>query len=207
MGKHQARCPARRLPGGRPISVNLEDFLNAMRRLYRTISVWKAADVVKFGNKSHYKLLVTPDESLVLRIHRVHAIQGHWRKGKSSPTRPTSASPSRGLGFWITAGTGSWQRGHSLHPQKLFIHAEAGIHIPPVFCQLEIACLPWALQARRGRTYHGESSSPQAPEGAGRPHVLHQPKDDVCPARRTGVGPSDELGRQVPAMALHTKKV
>ena len=53
------------------LSVDFEHFMNAMRRLYRTISVSKVADIVKFGNRSRSELFVTSDESLGLRIHHI----------------------------------------------------------------------------------------------------------------------------------------
>ena len=61
------------------LSVDFEDFMEAMKKVYRSITVAKVADVAKIGTNNRFEILASPDESLGLRFRRIRAIQGHWR--------------------------------------------------------------------------------------------------------------------------------
>ena len=53
------------------MSVEFDEFVEAMKKVYRSINAAKIADVAKFGNKNRFKIFTSPDESLGLRFHRI----------------------------------------------------------------------------------------------------------------------------------------
>ena len=68
------------------MSVEFDEFVEAMKKVYCSINAAKIADVAKFGNKNGFEIFASPDESLGLRFHRIRAIQGHWRMVMSIDT-------------------------------------------------------------------------------------------------------------------------
>ena len=68
------------------MSVEFDEFVEAMKKVYRAINVAKIAEVAKFGTKNRFETYGSPDESLGLRFHRIRAIQGHWRIVMSNDT-------------------------------------------------------------------------------------------------------------------------
>ena len=68
------------------MSVEFDEFVEAMKKVYRAINVAKIAEVAKFGTKNRFEVYASPDESLGSRFHRIRAIQGHWRMVMSNDT-------------------------------------------------------------------------------------------------------------------------
>ena len=89
------------------MSVEFDEFVEAMKKVYRSINTAKIADVAKFGNKNRFNIFASPDESLGLRFHRIRAIQGHWRMVMSNDTDLRTRRP----GFWMTTGMASSRLG------------------------------------------------------------------------------------------------
>ena len=96
------------------LSVEFKDFMMAMKKIYRSITIPKVADVVKYGSKNHFEIWASPNESLGPRFYRIPVIQGYGRMVPSK-TR-TYAPPARRLGSLTAIGMASCSREHAQDP-------------------------------------------------------------------------------------------
>ena len=86
------------------MSVEFDEFVEAKKKVYRSINAAKIADVAKFGNKNRFEIFASPDESLGLRFippHPSHPrplANGHVKRHRPSYHPPDS------LGFGCRLG-------------------------------------------------------------------------------------------------------
>ena len=88
----------------------------------------KAADV-KYGSKSRFEILASPDESLGLRFDRIRAIQGPWRMVLSNDTDLRTTHPLDGLAPRLHLSTRAYQGRFGFTHRDFNLVPKLGYHL------------------------------------------------------------------------------